>query len=33
MHCETTMMNVTYRIRTDGIVAVANCSRSALRSL
>ena len=33
MHCETTMINVTYRIQTDGFAAVADCSRSALHSL
>ncbi len=33
MRRETTMINVTYRIRPDGISAVADCSRSALRSL
>ena len=33
MRRETTMINVTYRIQTDGFAAVADCSRSALRSL
>ncbi len=33
MRRETTMINVTYRMCTDGFAAVADCSRSALRSL
>ena len=27
MHCETTMINATYRIQTDGNPAVVDCSR------
>ena len=33
MRRETTMISVTHRMCTDGIAAVADCSRSALRSL